>query len=145
MLGPVPPGTLSARLDELAGAGVLERRVVNARPPRTEYVLTERGQRLAALLDALEALGSPASRRRKSRLVVGPGRPHNGKVEDEEADAADGSETLFELRWRVWNIHYAVVDEDDDGEEEEETEDGRLKSGRYSRPEARTSVAGLKR
>jgi DNA-binding HxlR family transcriptional regulator len=60
VLGPVPPGTLSARLDELAEAGVLERRVVNARPPRTEYVLTERGRRLSALLDALEALGAPA-------------------------------------------------------------------------------------
>ena len=54
-------GRCPARLDELAGAGVFERRIVNARPPRTEYVLTERGQRLAALLDALEALGSPAT------------------------------------------------------------------------------------
>jgi DNA-binding HxlR family transcriptional regulator len=53
VLGAVPPGTLSARLDELAEAGVLERRVVDARPPRTEYVLTDRGQRLSAVLDEL--------------------------------------------------------------------------------------------
>jgi DNA-binding HxlR family transcriptional regulator len=57
VLGAVPPTTLSARLDELETAGVLERRVVDARPPRTEYALTERGQRLSALLDALAALG----------------------------------------------------------------------------------------
>ena len=53
VLGAVPPGTLSARLDELAQAGVLERRIVDARPPRTEYVLTDRGQRLSAVLDDL--------------------------------------------------------------------------------------------
>ena len=53
VLGAVPPGTLSARLDELAEAGVLERRIVDARPPRTEYVLTDRGQRLSAVLDEL--------------------------------------------------------------------------------------------
>ena len=53
MLGAVPPGTLSARLDELAEAGVLERRIVDARPPRTEYVLTARGQRVSTVLDEL--------------------------------------------------------------------------------------------
>ncbi len=57
VLGPVPPTTLSARLDELAEAGVIERRIVDARPPRTEYVLTDRGRRLASLLDALAAVG----------------------------------------------------------------------------------------
>ena len=57
VLGPVPPTTLSARLDELAEAGILERRVVDSRPPRTEYTLTEKGGRLASLLDALAALG----------------------------------------------------------------------------------------
>jgi DNA-binding HxlR family transcriptional regulator len=56
VLGAVPPTTLSARLDELAAAGVLERRVVDARPPRTEYTLTERGRRLSEVLDALAAL-----------------------------------------------------------------------------------------
>jgi len=48
-----PPTTLSARLEELARAGVLERRVINSRPPRTEYALTEKGRRLSALVDAL--------------------------------------------------------------------------------------------
>jgi DNA-binding HxlR family transcriptional regulator len=58
VLGPVPPTTLSARLDELAEAGVLERRVIDSRPPRTEYALTEKGNRLSALLDALATVGS---------------------------------------------------------------------------------------
>jgi DNA-binding HxlR family transcriptional regulator len=58
VIGPVPPTTLSARLDELEAAGVLERRVVDSRPPRTEYTLTEKGRRLSALLDSLAALGS---------------------------------------------------------------------------------------
>ena len=57
MLGPVPPTTLSARLEELVDAGILERRVVDSRPPRTEYALTEKGTHLSALLDALAALG----------------------------------------------------------------------------------------
>jgi DNA-binding HxlR family transcriptional regulator len=58
VLGPVPPTTLSARLEELAEAGVLERRIVDSRPPRTEYVLTEKGNRLSALLDVLGPLGT---------------------------------------------------------------------------------------
>ena len=58
VLGPVPPTTLSARLDELAEAGIFERRVVDSRPPRTEYALTEKGRCLSALLDALASVGA---------------------------------------------------------------------------------------
>src|SRR5581483_3326930 len=53
VLGSVPPATLNARLRELEEAGVLERRVVDARPPRVEYRLTSRGRRLGSLLGAL--------------------------------------------------------------------------------------------
>ncbi len=59
VIGTVPPTTLSARLDELAQAGILERRVVDSRPPRTEYSLTEKGRRLSALLEALTAPARP--------------------------------------------------------------------------------------
>ncbi len=52
-VGEIPPRTLAQRLLELEGAGVLERRVIDARPPRVEYVLTDEGQRLRAVLDAL--------------------------------------------------------------------------------------------
>ena len=54
-LGEIPPRTLAQRLVELEEAGVLERRVIDARPPRVEYVLTERGRRMRNVLDALAA------------------------------------------------------------------------------------------
>src|SRR5437016_13779373 len=52
-LGPIPPATLAARLLELEQAGVLERRVVDARPPIVEYRVTRIG---LALQPAVEAL-----------------------------------------------------------------------------------------
>src|SRR5687768_10613551 len=52
-VGRIPPGTLAARLSELEAAGILERRVVDSRPPRVEYVLTERGRAVEALLAAV--------------------------------------------------------------------------------------------
>jgi DNA-binding HxlR family transcriptional regulator len=55
-LRPVAPGTLTARLNELEEAGVLERVVVDGRPPRTEYRLTPEGERLAAIVAALGAV-----------------------------------------------------------------------------------------
>src|SRR5258706_9805606 len=41
----VPPRTLAARLSELEEAGVLERRIIEPRPPRAEYRLTDPGPR----------------------------------------------------------------------------------------------------
>jgi DNA-binding HxlR family transcriptional regulator len=54
-VGRIPPRTLAQRLVELEAAGILERTVVDARPPRVEYRLTEEGERLRAVLDALAA------------------------------------------------------------------------------------------
>jgi DNA-binding HxlR family transcriptional regulator len=54
MLGPVPPATLASRLVGLERAGMLERVVVDARPPRVEYQLTARGRRLGKILGALQ-------------------------------------------------------------------------------------------
>ena len=54
-LGEIPPRTLAQRLVELEQAGVLERRVVDARPPRVEYLLTEDGLRLKQVVDAVVA------------------------------------------------------------------------------------------
>ncbi len=53
VLGSIPPRTLAARLHELEDADVLERVVVDARPPRVEYRLTDAGQRLGPVVDAL--------------------------------------------------------------------------------------------
>ena len=52
-LGSIPPGTLAQRLVELEEAGILERRVVDARPPRVDYVLTDDGRSLHVVIDAL--------------------------------------------------------------------------------------------
>jgi DNA-binding HxlR family transcriptional regulator len=52
-VGEIPPTTLAQRLVELERAGLLERDVVDARPPRVEYRLTERGRHLKHVLDAL--------------------------------------------------------------------------------------------
>jgi DNA-binding HxlR family transcriptional regulator len=54
-VGAIPPRTLAQRLVELEQAGVLERRVIDARPPRVEYRLTEEGRRLKHVVDALSA------------------------------------------------------------------------------------------
>jgi DNA-binding HxlR family transcriptional regulator len=52
-VGRVPPATLTTRLTELVDAGVLERRVLDTRPPAVEYLLTARGKRFEPLLREL--------------------------------------------------------------------------------------------
>jgi len=60
-VGQIPPRTLALRLVELEDAGLLERRVIDARPPRVEYRLTEEGHRLRSVLDALAAYAAPSA------------------------------------------------------------------------------------
>ncbi len=57
-LGEIPPRTLAQRLVELEEAGVLERRVIDSRPPRVEYRLTDEGRRLKHVVDALASFAS---------------------------------------------------------------------------------------
>jgi DNA-binding HxlR family transcriptional regulator len=52
-LGRVPPATLTARLTGLVDAGVLERRVLDTRPPSVEYRLTTQGRQFEPVLRAL--------------------------------------------------------------------------------------------
>jgi DNA-binding HxlR family transcriptional regulator len=52
-LGSIPPATLAQRLIDLEEAGVLERAVIDDRPPRVEYRLTRRGRQLRSLVNAL--------------------------------------------------------------------------------------------
>jgi DNA-binding HxlR family transcriptional regulator len=61
----IPPGTLAQRLTDLEDAGILERRVIDARPPGVEYRLTDAGRRLRALVRALDhCAGDLCGRRR---------------------------------------------------------------------------------
>ncbi len=50
----ITPRTLALRLQELEEAGILERCVLDTRPPRAEYRLTDAGRRLRALVRALD-------------------------------------------------------------------------------------------
>ena len=59
VLGRVPPATLTARLTELVEAGLLERRVLDTRPPAVEYRLTARGKRFEPLLHELVRCARP--------------------------------------------------------------------------------------
>jgi DNA-binding HxlR family transcriptional regulator len=54
----IPPRTLAQRLSELEEAGVLERRVLDARPPRVEYRLTDAGRKLRVLVEAMRVYAS---------------------------------------------------------------------------------------
>jgi DNA-binding HxlR family transcriptional regulator len=52
-LGRVPPATLATRLNDLVEAGLLDRRVLDTRPPAVEYTLTEQGRRLEPVVHEL--------------------------------------------------------------------------------------------
>jgi DNA-binding HxlR family transcriptional regulator len=54
-VGRIPPATLATRLTELEQAGVLERVVLDTRPPGVEYRLTPGGAKLRAVVEAIAA------------------------------------------------------------------------------------------
>jgi DNA-binding HxlR family transcriptional regulator len=53
----IAPNMLTRRLTSLVAAGMLERRPYSVRPPRDEYVLTERGRDFRTVLVGLLAFG----------------------------------------------------------------------------------------
>jgi DNA-binding HxlR family transcriptional regulator len=59
-LGSISPATLAQRLADLEQAGVLAREVIDARPPRVEYRLTDRGRQLRSLVNALARFAETA-------------------------------------------------------------------------------------
>lgn len=54
----IAPNMLTRRLASLVKSGLLERRLYNQRPPRYEYVLTDRGRDFRPVLLALLAWGN---------------------------------------------------------------------------------------
>ena len=58
-VGEIPPRTLAQRLVELEDAGMLVRHVIDARPPRVEYRLTDEGRRLKLVVDAVVRFAAP--------------------------------------------------------------------------------------
>ena len=59
-LGSIPPATLAQRLADLEAAGIFQREVVDARPPRVEYRLTARGHQLRSMVNALARFAETA-------------------------------------------------------------------------------------
>lgn len=53
----VAPNTLSARLKAMEEDGLVERVMYSERPPRLEYVLTERGRSLGPIVKAMREWG----------------------------------------------------------------------------------------
>lgn len=54
----VAPNTLSARLKSLEDNGLVRRELYSERPPRLEYVLTEKGLSLGPIVKALRDWGA---------------------------------------------------------------------------------------
>jgi DNA-binding HxlR family transcriptional regulator len=54
----IAPNMLTRRLSALVKAGLLERRRYNERPPRYEYILTERGRDFQSVIIAMHAWGN---------------------------------------------------------------------------------------
>ena len=62
----VSPNTLSARLKTLEEHGLVSRRLYEDRPPRAEYVLTDKGRTLGPVLKALWDWGQTHGRPTRS-------------------------------------------------------------------------------
>jgi len=66
----ISPRTLSERLDMLERQGIVSRRSYPESPPRVEYELTDKGEALLPIIDAMRKFGrvwlipEPAKRRR---------------------------------------------------------------------------------
>ena len=54
----VAPNTLSARLKAMEDNGLVRRALYNERPPRLEYVLTDKGRSLGPVIKAMRNWGS---------------------------------------------------------------------------------------
>lgn len=54
----IAPNTLSARLKSLEDNGLVRRQLYNERPPRLEYVLTDKGKSLGPILKAMRDWGA---------------------------------------------------------------------------------------
>jgi DNA-binding HxlR family transcriptional regulator len=54
----VAPNTLSARLKSLEENGLVQRQLYSDRPPRVEYVLTEKGKSLGPVVKAMREWGT---------------------------------------------------------------------------------------
>ena len=66
---------LTAQLQELEEDGIVVRKAYAVVPPKVEYSLSEFGQTLVPLVEALQAWGDEDRRRRGSRTAKSPAAP----------------------------------------------------------------------
>jgi DNA-binding HxlR family transcriptional regulator len=66
----IAPNMLTRRLTTLVEAGLLERRLYSEKPPRHEYVLTDKGRDFRPVLWALVAWGNKHSQPENETVVV---------------------------------------------------------------------------
>lgn len=62
----IAPNMLSRRLSALVEAGLMERRRYCDRPPREEYLLTQKGRDFAPVLAALKTFGDRHSPKKRA-------------------------------------------------------------------------------
>ncbi|GFN39044.1 MAG: HxlR family transcriptional regulator [Marine Group I thaumarchaeote] len=67
----INPKTLSARLREMEKTGLIERRVFNETPIRIEYLLTQKGKALRAIIEQMAAF----SMKYESRTIFKDKKP----------------------------------------------------------------------
>ena len=72
----VAPNTLSARLKAMEENGLVQRQLYNERPPRLEYVLTERGKSLGPVVKAMRDWGSKHTEGRRATRAAPCGQTH---------------------------------------------------------------------
>lgn len=63
----IAPNMLTRRLESLVEAGLMERRLYAEKPPRHEYVLTDKGRDFQPVLVALKAFGERHYPKRRAR------------------------------------------------------------------------------
>ena len=63
----IAPNMLTRRLESLIEAGLLQRRLYSEKPPRYEYVLTDKGRDFQPVLAALKAFGERHYPKRRTR------------------------------------------------------------------------------
>ncbi|CAK9039354.1 4-hydroxy-tetrahydrodipicolinate reductase (HTPA reductase) [Durusdinium trenchii] len=69
----IPPNTLSSRLKMLEEGGIVKREFYETHPPRAEYVLTPKGKKMNAVINAMRDWGNEEETSVESLVLLGGG------------------------------------------------------------------------
>lgn len=96
----IAPNILAGRLKGLEEVGIVMRRLYSDHPPRTEYVLTEKGHQLDVMVGALAAWGARHADVHSTPIHRTCGRPVNVSYHCPECDQLLTRESV-EMRCRT--------------------------------------------